>query len=62
MAEIPAHLRPDACYVCGYTEDQHTHTTPHNFWSNADAAGEFAAQPQGNSDAEARYVAEYRPY
>lgn len=62
MAETPAHLRPEACYVCGAAENQHTATTRHTFWSNADADKDFAAEPQGNSDAEARYVEEYRPY
>lgn len=62
MATTPKHLAPENCYVCGYSEEQHTGNTQHTFWSNADAAKYFAKQPQANSNAEARYVEEYRPY
>lgn len=44
----PAHLMPTACHVCGH--GSHADTTDrggHRYWSNADAAREFARQPQG---------------
>lgn len=56
----PAHLQPQACYVCGATEENHT-GTGHGFWTNAKAAEDFAKEPQGSSDAEARYVQQHRP-
>lgn len=46
MSTTPAHLAPDACYVCG--GQPHADTTPtggHRFWSNAAAAAEFKAAP-----------------
>lgn len=30
------------CYICGYSE--HPPTAEHNYWSNSDAAAEFAAE------------------
>lgn len=62
MANTPAHLAPENCYVCGLPKVNHTPGHGHDFWSNAQAAKDFAKEPQGNSDAEARYVEEYRPY
>lgn len=62
MANTPNHLAPESCFVCGYRKGQHTDADGHAFWSNADAAKDFAAQPQADFDAEARYVEEYRPY
>ena len=47
-SEVPQHMRPESCYVCGGTE--HADGTPrggHKFWSNADARAE--------------YVRDYRP-
>lgn len=61
MPETPAHLAPAACYVCGWPKDQHKNTG-HAFWANAQARKDFAREPQGSSNAEARYVAEHRPY
>lgn len=56
----PAHQHPDACYVCGHKS--HPETT-HRFWSNADAAVEFAALDAGRHwSPEAAYVAQHRPY
>lgn len=55
----PAHLKDDACHVCG--GERLGHGTAHTFWSNAEAAMEWARQPQGPTDVEARYVAEHRP-
>ena len=69
MTETPVHLLPTSCHVCGSPEDHgQTFTLTgkgHNFWSNADARAEFAAEDARLSRpgyAEARYVAEYRPY
>lgn len=55
------HLAPTSCYVCGYPEDQHQNTG-HAFWSNAQAREDFAKEPQGNTNPEARYIDQYRPY
>lgn len=69
MPETPAHLKPDACYVCGH--GQHGQSPgQHPYWSNADAAAEFAAEDakrtvryaNGAATPEAAYVAEHRPY
>jgi hypothetical protein len=65
MSETPAHLAPSNCYVCGWPKDNHSGNVAgkgHVFWPNADADKDLAAEPQGDSSAEARYVAEYRPY
>jgi hypothetical protein len=47
-AHAPAHLLPNACYVCGKTEDKcHGATSPrepHRFWSNADADVDFGTR------------------
>lgn len=43
--ETPAHLRPEACYVCGASE--HADTTAkggHRYWSNAQADREIRAE------------------
>lgn len=43
--ETPAHLRPEACYVCGAGE--HPDTTAkggHRYWSNAEADLYMAAE------------------
>lgn len=66
---------PAACYVCGGTEAQHprpgTPSSTHNYWSNADAEAEFAADAarqgaprysDGTTSPEAHYVATERPY
>lgn len=66
MKKTPTHLLPERCYVCGGTE--HADSTPnggHRFWSNADAAADFArdaARLSRPGYIEARYVAQYRPY
>lgn len=65
MTAQPAHLAPDACYVCGHGE--HEDTTPaggHRYWSNRDAAREFREADTGRvaRSPEAAYVEEYRPY
>jgi hypothetical protein len=62
MANTPNHLAPENCYVCGYPKGQHTDADRHSFWSNADAATDFANEPQVTADTEARYVGEHRPY
>jgi hypothetical protein len=62
-ARPAAHLLPQNCYVCGWPKSEHPRENPrHTFWSNAQAAKDLAQEPQGDSGAEARYVAEYRPY
>lgn len=63
----PAHLHPTACYVCGATRERHNHRLDegHAYWSNADAARDFAAEDARLSRPgyqEARYVATHRPY
>ena len=63
----PAHLRPEACYVCGggeHTDGEHT------YWSNEAAARELTpddrVQAVGSDgetyDPAAAYVAEHRSY
>lgn len=59
MTNTPAHLAPEACYVCGGAAHQ---PTTHNYTSNADAEAWFAYQPPTDYSPEAAYVAEYRPY
>ena len=61
MATELKHLAPENCFVCGSSKEQHT-STAHIFWSNAEAAEDFANEPQADFDAEARYVEEHRPY
>jgi hypothetical protein len=56
------HLNPENCYVCGYGEEHHSSETSHTFWSNAQAEKDFEKEINANSNAEARYVEEYRPY
>lgn len=60
--QAPSHLAPENCYVCALPKEQHGTRGTHTFWSNADAAKEFAKEPQGNDDVEARYVSQHRPY
>lgn len=70
---VPAHLLPTSCFVCGGGDHGATFTETgkgHNFWSNAEAKAEFAAEDRrtvatysdGTTTPEAHYVAEYRPY
>lgn len=67
MREVPEHLRPDSCYICGGAKHPET---DHAFWSNTDAEKEFReAYPRrgrysyNEADTpEAAYVAEHRPY
>lgn len=70
-ARQPAHLRPEACFVCGYGKMSHGKAGQHEFWSNAEARAAAAAedakrQPpvysSGARTAEASYVAQHRPY
>lgn len=65
MPETPAHLKPEACYVCGHGEHPDgTANGGHRFWSNtaAEAANaDLFDQPTVHSP-EAAYVAEHRPY
>lgn len=60
----PMHLRPTSCYVCGSAPhaDTFTGTSGHRYWSNADAAAEFAGAPAPAYNVEAAYVAQHRPY
>lgn len=58
----PAHLQPEACHVCGYTEESHGEAATHDFWSNADAEKFLNNLADANTSPEARYVEEYRPY
>lgn len=61
---VPAHQRPEACHLCGVTEDRHTGTV-HLFWSNEDAMAEAAAhdaQVVLARTPEAAYVEQHRPY
>lgn len=47
----------EKCYVCGY--GPHAPTDLHRYWSETDAAAEFAAEPQGDP----HYVpADFRVY
>lgn len=65
-APTPAHLLPDACYVCG--GEPHADASKsggHNYLSNADAAAYFAAEDRRTrltETVEARYVRQHRPY
>jgi hypothetical protein len=59
---MPTHLEAQNCYICGLAAEHHGDAGGHVFWSNADAAADFAKGPQGPGGAEARYVAEHRPY
>ena len=62
MPQPPAHLSPSRCYVCG-GEKHPTQPGGHRFWSNRDAAAEFAALAAGRHwSPEAAYVATHRPY
>jgi hypothetical protein len=56
------HLSPENCYICGYSKENHTENAGHKFWSNAEAEKELAKEPQGNTNVEARYIKQYRPY
>lgn len=63
----PAHLAPENCYICG--AKPHPDGDPaqdgHHFWSNSDAAADFAEQDRQNRSTyspEVAYVAEHRPY
>jgi hypothetical protein len=48
----PADYRPAAepakCFVCGWSQSDHSTSGSHQFWSEADAAAEAAAQPSGS--------------
>jgi hypothetical protein len=69
MNDLPAHLRPESCYVCGGTEHPPVEGG-HAYWSNADAAAYFRAEDRGRSvrysdgttSPEANYVNQHRPY
>lgn len=60
----PAHLTPNACFVCG--EQSHADTTKsggHKFWANHEANAHFCEPDgQGAYSPEATYVATHRPY
>lgn len=66
IADTPAHLLPDACFVCGGRPEAHRESgsAPHRYWSNADALAEAEAYDARMvvRSPEAAYVAEYRPY
>lgn len=60
-AATPAHLQPAACYVCGAPEGHHSPAYTHTYWSNEQAAADFAKEPQGPTNVEASYVQQHRP-
>jgi hypothetical protein len=58
----PAHLAPEACYVCGQSKHP---DGGHPYWSNADADRHFRAEDAKTrlrETPEARYVRQHRPY
>lgn len=55
------HLQAGACYVCGGDQDSHVGNLQHTYWPTERAAADFAAEPQGDGGAEARYVDQHRP-
>lgn len=62
--DVPTHLRPDACYVCGHGAHPDGEGG-HWYWPNKEAVPALAAEAARHDQpgvTEAAYVATHRPY